>query len=245
MQENTIFVKHYSAGDTLFPVNEKEIARYAGYYGVNDTMEEGVNALMHLVMDEMRDALSFRVCYRRMDVVWENGRPVLQSDSGPNRQEKWLSSSAMLAECLAGSSEVVLFAATAGLAIDRYIAKNQRISPTKALFAQAYGAERVESLCNGFCREMELQAAKSGLSCTARFSPGYGDLKLETQKDIFRMLDCSRQIGVTLNDSLLMTPSKSVTAIFGIGECVGGKRRNKCRDCGKTDCELRTVEEER
>lgn len=49
-----------------------------------------------------------------------------------------------------------------------------------------------------------------------RFSAGYGDLPLEVQKDIFRVLDCPRKIGLTLNDSLLMSPTKSVTAIVGI-----------------------------
>ena len=31
-------------------------------------------------------------------------------------------------------------------------------------------------------------------------------------------LDCGRTVGITLTDSLLMTPSKSVTAIIGMKE---------------------------
>ena len=57
--------------------------------------------------------------------------------------------------------------------------------------------------------------------------------------DFFELLDCNRQIGVSLNDSLLMTPSKSVTAIFGIGTCVGAAVEQKCLTCRKTDCEFR------
>lgn len=49
-----------------------------------------------------------------------------------------------------------------------------------------------------------------------RFSPGYGDLAIDAQKDIFALLDCERQIGLTLGDSLLMSPGKSVTAFAGI-----------------------------
>ena len=41
---------------------------------------------------------------------------------------------------------------------------------------------------------------------------------LRYQKDIFSVLDCQRKIGLTLNDSMLMSPTKSVTAIIGIGE---------------------------
>ena len=83
---------------------------------------------------------------------------------------------------------------------------------------QAIGSERVESRCVAFEGEIkdELREARGEISFRPRFSPGYGDLSLELQRDIFRLLDCQRQIGVTLGDSLLMSPSKSVTAIIGV-----------------------------
>ena len=49
-----------------------------------------------------------------------------------------------------------------------------------------------------------------------RFSPGYGDFPLEFQKDIFNLLSPNKRIGLTLNNSLLMSPTKSVTAVVGI-----------------------------
>ena len=49
-----------------------------------------------------------------------------------------------------------------------------------------------------------------------RFSPGYGDLPLDFQKEFLKITDASRKLGISLNDSLLMSPSKSVTAIIGI-----------------------------
>ena len=55
-----------------------------------------------------------------------------------------------------------------------------------------------------------------GMRAAAALSPGYGDLALDVQKDIFALLDCERQIGLTLGDSLLMSPGKSVTAFAGI-----------------------------
>ena len=56
-----------------------------------------------------------------------------------------------------------------------------------------------------------------------------------------RVLDCPRKIGLTLNESLLMSPSKSVTAIIGLGHpressCSGG-----CNQCSKTDCIYRST----
>ena len=46
--------------------------------------------------------------------------------------------------------------------------------------------------------------------------PGFGDFGLEYQPFIFEALDCPRNLGLTLTDSFLMSPTKSVTALIGI-----------------------------
>ena len=63
--------------------------------------------------------------------------------------------------------------------------------------------------------QAEIAAAEKSIA--PRFSPGYGDFPLDCQKDIFAALDCG-SIGLTLNDNLFMTPSKSVTAVIGVRE---------------------------
>jgi len=116
--------------------------------------------------------------------------------------------SAALSDHLRSCETYILFAATIGIAPDRLAQKFSRISPVKALFFEASGNERIEALCDAFCREFP--------GAGRRFSPGYGDLPLELQREILQVLDCPRKIGLTLNESLLMTPAKSVTALFGI-----------------------------
>ena len=92
-----------------------------------------------------------------------------------------------------------------------------------------------------FVRRSGRKPKKAAVFLPPRFSPGYGDLPLSLQRDIFRVLDCPRKIGLTLNESLLMSPSKSVTAIVGLGHpressCSGG-----CNQCSKTDCIYRST----
>lgn len=231
MAENTIFVEKYSNDDKRLEINKKEVWRYSGYLGIADSIDDEIQKLYEQMIKELKSAFAFKVCYRRMEISWQDGMPILPFES----------ESKDLATCLKGSSEIIIFAATIGLEIDRHIAKYQRFSPTKALLMQAYGAERVETLCDAFCKEIEEKAAKEGLLCTARFSPGYGDLPLDKQRDFFRLLDCNRQIGISLNESLLMTPSKSVTAIFGLGTCLGEKKEHKCENCEKTNCAYRQI----
>ena len=128
---------------------------------------------------------------------------------------------------LIGCDRIIVFAATIGIEIDRLISKYGRLSPAKALCFQAIGAERIESLCETFNNDMRERCAREGSQVRPRFSPGYGDFPLEAQKDIFRVLDCYRKIGLSLNDSLLMSPSKSVTALIGI--------KPKCADAAESD----------
>lgn len=231
MDDNTIYVNLYDAGNGDFPVNEREVLRYSGYLGMPDTMDDELSKLLSEVYREVDPTISFKTCYRRVKIDWEDGMPVLPFSSNSKN----------LAKCLMGCNEVVLFAATIGLGIDRLIARYQRFSPAKALLMQAYGAERVETLCDVFCKEMEEKISEEGVHCSARFSPGYGDFPLEKQKDFFDLLDCNRKIGVSLNESLLMTPSKSVTAVFGIGSCVSKKQEHKCEDCENVNCEYRQI----
>ena len=214
-----IYTKNYPAPK----LNERECLRYAGTTPQNVSAEE--RALFEACLTEVENKLTYKICWGRFPVKREENNldfSFLQTDSGA------------LMKNLEGCEEVIVFAATIGLEIDRLIRRYTNLSPAKALFFQAIGAERIESLCDTFCEELKAE----GLQLRPRFSPGYGDLPLELQKDIFRVLDCPRKIGLSLNESLLMSPSKSVTAIIGIGRGET-EAENKCSACEKSDCAYR------
>lgn len=189
----TVCVKTY----TDIPYNEKEILRYAG---MRERTPE-VSALLAECIEEYGKTVG-RVCYSELDLQTCGDTVsfgIIKTDSRD------------LAKNLAGCSRVVLFCAGIGMETDRLIKKYSMVSVAKSGMFQAIGTERVEAVCDAFNEEIR----KHGKT-HPRFSPGYGDLSLEIQRDIFAMLDCPRKIGVILNDSLLMSPSKSVTAIIGI-----------------------------
>ena len=117
---------------------------------------------------------------------------------------------------LEGCDEIILFACTAGAEMDRRIGRAKLQSPAKGLLMHAIGAQQVEGGCDRLCRQLAEQFPDRQL--TDRYSPGYGDLPLEMQRDVMTALDCGLTVGMTLTESLLMTPSKSVTAIIGMKE---------------------------
>lgn len=184
-------------------INKKEIMRYMSSQGGGDE----ILGLVDECLAEVREMLQYKVCYAILTAETDSNIISLSCGQITSRN---------LAKNLSGCDKAIIFAATIGIGIDRLISKYSRLSPAKALCLQAIGAERVEALCNDFCEKMKSEFQGKGESLRPRFSPGYGDLPLETQKMIFSLLDCPKRIGITLGDTLLMSPSKSVTAFIGI-----------------------------
>ena len=182
------------------PIRRREILRYAGCA----ESDAATTSLMEDCLTEAADALSYKVCYRELPVKIDGEKCDFGTFSVFSHQ---------LARNLENCTRVLLLAATVGVGIDRLIQKYSRIAPSRALMLQAIGAERIEALCNAFCDDTEKEMV---VSLRPRFSPGYGDLPLSVQKDIISLLEAPKRIGLSLNDSLLMSPTKSVTAFAGI-----------------------------
>lgn len=215
--DSTIFTKSFAPKE--FDIGE--IMRYAGILKPSSDTEK----LISECIESIKDKLSYKVCYSVYPVTICDGFTDLTFTK---------TSSENLKKLLSTSDKIVVFAATIGIEADRIIAKHLSVSPLKALLMQAIATERIESLCDAFCKELALEYGH----ITPRFSPGYGDFSIEHQRDIFRVLDCPRKIGLSLNQSLMMSPSKSVTAIVGISNTPIPDKKD-CRDCDKKDCEYR------
>ena len=197
----SVFVNVCSLG--LPPIDRREVLRYMGAREVT----EEVSSLLTACIEELGDALTCRVCWCEIDVringaELELGFAKLESEA--------------LSKNLKDCDAAILFAATVGLGIDRLISRYTHLSPVRALCFDAIGAERIEALCDAFCERMEEEYQKSGFGLRPRFSPGYGDLSLSLQRNIFEILKCPQKIGLSLNESLLMSPAKSVTAFIGL-----------------------------
>lgn len=198
----TVHIKNYQAP----PFDRDEILWYAGARSSWPEIED----LLSECLDEICDKLCYRVCYTEAQISRKNGSISLDFIKTNSKD---------LEKHLEDCDKAVIFAATVGLELDRLITRYSVVSPSKALMLQAIGVERIESLCDTFESEIIGLSRTNNKKTTSRFSPGYGDLPIYLQKDFFLLLDCSKMIGLTLNDSMMMSPSKSVTAIIGIKNC--------------------------
>ena len=184
------------------PFDEKEILRYAMLPSFAPAPEE---LPLQECLKAAKGAAQCRAVWRRYSLK-ADGEGL---DLGFARTD-----SKDLKRHLEGCGEILLFACTAGAEMDRRIARAKLLSPARGLLMHAIGAQQVEGGCDRLCASLARQFPDRQL--TDRFSPGYGDLALEMQRDVMAALDCGRTVGITLTDSLVMTPGKSVTAIIGM-----------------------------
>lgn len=135
---------------------------------------------------------------------------------------------------LKGCKRFFLMAATLGAPADAVIRKYSKTDVARGAVAQAAGSYLIEEYCDKIMNETDTD----GLFFKPRFSPGYGDFDLSYQKIILDTLDAGKRIGITLTESYMMIPTKSVTAVLGLTDepsCNIGK----CMLCQKKDCEFR------
>lgn len=201
MKKDTIYVKRYSD----IKADKNEILRYMCCNCNDKNIESVLTECLSVV--EKYCIFNYSVCYRFFDIkitekTCDLGFTVIDSSD--------------LSKNLSDCSEIVLFAATCGIGIDRQISKYNRISPVKALCMQSIGTEHAEKLCDAFEKDIKQEFTEIGFITKPRYSPGYGDVSIELQRKIFEVLQCNSKIGISLGENMLMTPTKSVTAIIGI-----------------------------
>ncbi len=114
---------------------------------------------------------------------------------------------------LQGCEVAVVMAATLSCSAERSLRRIIAEDMALAVVADAVAAAMVEMLCDETEREIRDKAPYPYI--TARFSPGYGDLPLQTQPLLLRLSDATRKLGVTVTPQHILIPQKSVTAILG------------------------------
>jgi hypothetical protein len=188
----------YTVSPRLLEVSTREALRYLNIKSPDE-------ALLRLTMDcidEAKSVASLKAVYVKSGVTVEND--TVRLDFMGMKSKK-------LAAFLDGCKEAYVFAATMGMRADMLVNRYLKAEPSRGVIFNAACVAVIEAFCdklNGYLLGKE----KSG----RRFSPGYGDLKLEYQRELLSCLNADRLIGVTLTDACLMVPTKSVSAVIGI-----------------------------
>lgn len=206
-----------------------EAYRYMGGHG---EMDEDERSRLLEAAELMQECIHPRVIRKVCDI----DRDGSLSLSGTCLHLEGRGIEALLGKC----ESCVIFCASIGSESDALIRKWEIRDITFAAMLDACGSSAVERLCDCVEEEVSTEYSSAGFHLTDRFSPGYGDFPITMQKDFCSVLDTQRKIGVTVSESGIMIPRKSVTAIIGLSHEVQKHRETGCVGCkALTNCTFR------
>lgn len=145
---------------------------------------------------------------------------------------------------LRNSESIVLFVCTAGNEISE-LAQNLLMGddPVLGYVYNVLGSLTVEAVADKLHQEIRVIASLSGELITNRYSPGYCRWSVGDQHKLFSFFP-EKCCGISLTDSALMQPIKSVSGFIGIGKTVKF-RKYTCDLCSLTDCFYRNRQKEK
>ncbi|MDD5724379.1 MAG: hypothetical protein PHY29_11680 [Syntrophales bacterium] len=125
--------------------------------------------------------------------------------------------SGKLARFLNGCTEALLIGATAGGAVmDAIRGDTEGGDMTRGVVIDAVASEMTDAALDWIVGLFGRLLIREQAHLTkGRFSAGYGDFLLESQRIVYDLLELDR-IGVKINESFILMPEKSVTAVVGI-----------------------------
>jgi 5-methyltetrahydrofolate--homocysteine methyltransferase len=213
----------------LDELNRQEALRYMGYGG-----QQPDDLFLRLIDECERQVLECavpRFIYRVFEIEeCEDGVAVVGTDF------KLCGNS--IKNHLKGCKQAVFFAATISAGIDKCLRIAQITDISKAVVTDSLASVAIEQVCDKF--EEIIKAEYPEYYQTFRFGIGYGDLPIEQQGDFLKLLNASKQIGLSASDTSMLIPTKSVTAVIGLSENpIKGQARG-CQTCNLKDrCSFR------
>jgi 5-methyltetrahydrofolate--homocysteine methyltransferase len=175
-------------------IDRMEAFRYLGYRGISP--EQAVITAVSRLEKALLEVISPRYVMR----VTNLSNPLFVGED--------------IREWLSGCEKAVIFCVTLGGDTDRLIRYTGIQSALDEMIVDALANAAVEQAADMV--QEKIAAKYPEYSLTERYSPGYGDFLLETQPEVLAFLDAKKHIGVSVGDSLMMTPLKSVSAVVGL-----------------------------
>ena len=140
---------------------------------------------------------------------------------------------------LAEAEEVAVMAVTVGSAVEEAIDSAFSAGEySRALLLDAAATTATEACADYLNRTVTAEAKKRGLYTAFRFSPGYGDWDITVQDDIVRLSE-GDSIGITVTESSMLIPRKSVTAVIPLRAQKAEALAHGCSACTYQKCPSR------
>lgn len=214
-------------------VNKNDIVSALGY--ADGAIPAHFEEMINDVLSRLPSHCEIQAGYRLLDVHKSDDR-----NDGLFVGDKFFKLHKIVTSQLRKSKKAALFISTIGPAMETWAKKLS----TEGDVALSYLVDTVASVTEEEVTDLlqdhiEKQMQMRGLKITNRYSPGYCDWSVSEQHLLFSFFPINF-CGITLTESALMVPIKSVSGIIGIGTEVK-KVDYACDKCGMKDCTYRAI----
>ena len=189
----------------LVVINKDEALRYMGYN--SKTVDIETQKLLDESIAEVKDLAELKYVYKIFDIEKENNNISFENVINIKSNDLYT----LFKNC----EKSAVIAATLGFEVEKRIRYYSLTNLSKALVFDACATSCIEALCDVAQAEIKEIALKEGFNTTHRYSPGYGDVPISHQSEILSALNAQKLIGLSVLDSYILIPRKSVTAFIG------------------------------
>jgi hypothetical protein len=230
-REKDTFEVHINFKD--LNVSKNEIIASLGY--TEGAIPAHFEEMIDDVLARLPEYCEIRAGFRLLDVQKPEDR-----NDGLFVGDKFFKLQKIVTSQLRKSERAALFVSTIGKTMETWSKKlAAEGDATLSYLVDAVASATEEQTTDVLHDHIENQMHLRGLKITNRYSPGYCDWSVSEQHLLFSFFPPGF-CGITLTDSALMVPIKSVSGIIGVGTAV--KRVDyTCDSCGLKDCTYRAI----
>lgn len=221
-------------------IKYEEVLRYLGYSGqtINTELKNIIRECILLTNNKINPRYVLR--------IYPIHKKIEKDSKGNSKYIVKLMNTSLEIESrdiyklLEGCSECLLMATTLGIEIEREIKKYSYSDLTKGIIIDSCATTAIEGVCDLVESKVREELLEQEKYITNRYSPGYGDLSININNEIINILRTQSNIGLTITDSNIMLPRKSVIAIMGISESNQITHKKSCLNCNNyNSCKYR------
>jgi hypothetical protein len=195
-----------------------------------ETAPEPVTVLINEITEELLPLGDIKAEYRIFD-----GISLHQEEKSLQVEDVTFNIKPIIYRQIREAEEAALYICTAGPAIGEMSRASMNGGDLlKGYVYDVIGSEVVEAAADRMQEELRLRMAATGNGITNRFSPGYCGWDVAEQHKLFGFFK-DNFCGITLTESAVMNPVKSVSGIIGIGRNVRFTPY-QCNICGDKKC---------
>ena len=173
------------------------------YLGLKEAPDEEQLLMVESAMEEIKKVARPQFLHRFYPLHFDGSKYYVDVDLDLDYKSTFGLFSRKQSDCLC------ILVSTLGTAVDKRISRYKDSEPSRMVLLDACANSLIEVVTDEYQKKLGLNEE------TFRYAPGYGDVPLTMQRQIFDLIPEISKIGIELDPCNMMHPFKSMTGLIG------------------------------